>query len=75
MDDDGHLRFPDYAADELGYRSDVLDPFASFTIELYWQVLGQARLRNAFGLSFASDARVFVLGTGATPEVSRLTSW
>jgi hypothetical protein len=46
-----------------------VDPFATFTIQLYWQVLGQARFIGNYDQAFRDQSRLFVLGTGTSPDV------
>jgi hypothetical protein len=75
--DGGRLRFPNYAGDLTARNSEPVDPFATFTVQLYWQVLGQARLPDLFDLSFVDESRLFVLGTGDEPDLpeDRLRTW
>lgn len=68
--EDGKLKFPNYAGDLSATHSDALDPFATFSIQLYWQVLGQARFFSNYNQSFRDESRVFVLGTANAPELA-----
>jgi len=65
----GELRFPNYAGDLSDRHDAALDPFATFSVQLYWQVLGQARFPNNFDRSFIDDSRIFVVGTGDAPDL------
>ena len=61
--------FPNYAGD-LSTEHDVpVDPTATFTIQLYWQVLGQARFPRNYDRSFRDESRIFRLGTADALEV------
>ena len=65
----GRLRWPNYAGG-LQQRHDApIDPFATFSVQLYWQVLGQARFPNTFDRSFVDESRIFVVGTGEAPTL------
>ncbi len=66
----GDLEFPNYAGDLNTPQSLPIDPFATFTIQLYWQVLGQARFPNNYDRSFVQESRIFELGTGTAPELA-----
>jgi hypothetical protein len=70
LDANGALRFPDYTGDLDEVHTTPVDPFATFSIQLYWQVLGLARFHTNFDQSFVEESRVFVLGTGNAPSVS-----
>lgn len=65
----GQLQFPDYASSMGTFNANPVDPFATFSIQLYWQVLGQARFADNFDFSFNDEARVFLMGTGSAPDV------
>lgn len=73
----GEIYFPNYAGDLQDVQPTPIDPFATFTIQLYWQVLGQARFPNNYDRSFVQESRVFELGTGDAPELGneRLTTF
>jgi hypothetical protein len=67
--DNGRLAFPNYAG-SLNQRHDSpVDPYATFTVQLFWQVLGQARFPNNFNRSFVEESRIFVMGTGTQPDL------
>jgi hypothetical protein len=66
----GQLRFPNYTGDLNQTHQSPVDPFATFSVQLYWQVLGQARFFSNFDQSFVDDARVFVVGTGDAPNLA-----
>ena len=65
--DRGELVFPNYAGSLRQAHNAPIDPFATFSVQLYWQVLGQARFPSNFDRSFVDDSRVFILGTGEAP--------
>lgn len=65
----GQVRFPNYAGDLSQRNANPIDPAASFSVQLYWQVLGQARFPQNFDRSFVDDSRVFIVGTGDAPLV------
>ena len=67
--DNGKLKFPNFTSDMSFIHTAPIDPFATFTIQLYWQVLGQARFKNNYDYSFNDESRVFVLGTGRAPDL------
>ncbi|MCB9521626.1 MAG: zinc-dependent metalloprotease [Myxococcales bacterium] len=66
----GELRFPNYAGSLNSSRGLTIDPAATFTLQLYWQVLGQARFPNNYDRGFVQESRVFELGTGAAPDLA-----
>ena len=68
--DNGKLAFPNYAGELQQPHGSPIDPSATFTVQLYWQVLGQARFFSNFDRSFLDEARVFPLGTGTAPELA-----
>ena len=68
-DNFGLLRFPNDAGALNETHIAPIDPSATFTVQLYWQVLGLARFSDNFDQSFADQSNVFVLGTGAAPDV------
>ena len=76
VDATGELVFPNYAGalDEPGAAP--VNPFATFTLQLYWQVLGQARFPNNYDRAFVNESRIFELG-GDSPELaeSRLVTY
>lgn len=62
--------FPDYTDPiPTGGSGIRVDPFATFTVQLYWQVLGQARFPDAYGRNFLDESRIFMLGTGTAPDL------
>ena len=65
----GLLQFPNYAGDMAEEHLQPVDPYATFTVQLYWQILGQARFFTTFDQGFRDQSRVFVVGTGSAPEV------
>ncbi len=73
----GRLRFPNYAGVMEEEHVEPVDPYATFTVQLYWQILGQARFISTFDQSFRDESRVFVVGTGAAPDIDaeRLTTF
>ncbi|MEC7750516.1 MAG: hypothetical protein VX405_03300, partial [Myxococcota bacterium] len=40
----------------------VVDPYATFTIQLYWQVLGMARFQTGYDPSFTETNSIWVVG-------------
>lgn len=69
IDEDDQMRWPNYAGPLDTVNAKAIDPYATFTVQLYWQVLGQARFFENFDQSFRDESRIFVLGTGAAPEL------
>jgi hypothetical protein len=67
--EDGQLLFPNYAGALDEEHEDIVDPFATFTVQLYWQVLGRARFPDNYDVSFVEQSRIFILGTGAEPDI------
>ncbi len=67
--DNGELKFPNYAGALSDTRTSPVDPYATFSVQLYWQVLGQARFFDNFDQSFRDDSRLFIRGTGSEPSV------
>lgn len=65
----GELAFPNYAGDLSQTHDAPVDPFATFTVQLYWQVLGQARFPTGFDRRFVDESRIYVEGTGAEPNL------
>lgn len=61
--------FPDYADPDTASSLPRVDPYATFTVQLYWQVLGQARFPDAYGRSFLDESRIFMIGTGSAPHI------
>jgi hypothetical protein len=70
-DDDWELRWPNYANLEQmnASRDRPVKPSATFTVKLYWQLLGQLRFPDTYDQSFAEQSRVWVEGTGQEPDV------
>ena len=62
--DGRELQFPNYAGDLRAEHATPVDPFATFTIQLYWQVLGQARFPENYDRSFRQESRIWALGNG-----------
>ncbi|MEZ4431732.1 MAG: zinc-dependent metalloprotease [bacterium] len=69
LDGDGVMRFPNYAGALEAKHDMPVDPYATFTVQLYWQVMGQARFFENYDQSFRDESRIFVLGTGEAPNV------
>lgn len=67
--EDGKLKFPNYAGRLDEAHNAPVDPYATFTVQLYWQVLGQARFIDNFDQSFRDESRVFVIGSGSAPDI------
>ncbi len=65
----GELQWPNYSSEMTQSHATPVDPFATFTIQLYWQVLGRARFPNTYDVSFVEESRLFVQGTGLEPDV------
>jgi hypothetical protein len=70
----GVMKFPNYTdldsitTDRSVGDSFVIDPAATFTIQLYWQMLGKARFSGTFDMEFQDRSYIWGL-TGATPDV------
>ncbi|MFP4599520.1 MAG: zinc-dependent metalloprotease, partial [Persicimonas sp.] len=69
LNDDGEMEFPDYTGDLQAVNDDVIDPYTTFTIQLYWQVLGQARFPDSYDHSFLETSRLWIRGMGNAPEI------
>jgi hypothetical protein len=67
--ENGELVFPNYAGDLKTPHASPVDPFATFSVKVYWQVLGMARFPSSFDQSFVDESRVFIMGTGSAPQV------
>lgn len=69
--------FPNYAGDLSEAHAVPVDPTAPFTIQLYWQVLGQARFPNNFDRGFKEESHIFRVGTANAPALApeRLTTF
>ena len=63
------VHFPDYSAELDEPNDDIIDPFATFTIQLYWQVLGQARFLRGYDQSFNEHSRIWIRGLGNAPDI------
>jgi hypothetical protein len=68
VDGAGELIFPNYAGRLDTPQATPVNPFATFTLQLYWQVLGQARFPNNYDRGFIDESRIFELG-GEAPEL------
>jgi len=68
--EDGELYFPNYAGDLTETHELPVEPFATFSVQLYWQVLGMARFPSNFDRSFIDDSRLFIVGTASAPDLS-----
>ena len=75
--EDNQLKFPNYAGPLDETHANPIDPFATFTVQLYWQALGRARFSNNYDRSFDEESRVFALGSGDTWDLAddRLTTY
>ncbi len=71
MTSNGGVQFPDYSGDMNDTHAEPVDPYATFTIQLYWTVLGQARFPDGFSRNFLDESRIFVEGTGNAPDVAQ----
>ena len=67
--EDGRVHFPDYSGPLDAPVGDVVDPFATFTIQLYWQVLGQARFPRGYDQGFMENSRIWIRGLGNAPDI------
>jgi hypothetical protein len=73
IDNQGQLVFPNYAS--LNYGSapvpgdpvKAIDPHASFSVKLYWQILGMARFSSTFDQSFSNESRLYLMGAAGSP--------
>jgi hypothetical protein len=70
IDGDGELAWPNYAGALDTEHGAPVDPSATFTIKLYWQLLGQLRFPDTYDQSFVESSRVWVEGTGQQPELA-----
>ncbi|MEL6182438.1 MAG: hypothetical protein AAFS10_26010, partial [Myxococcota bacterium] len=62
--------FPNYTGDLTTEHAVPVDPAATFTIQLYWQVMGQARFPQNFDRSFLEESRIFEVGSGNAPNLA-----
>ena len=65
----GHVEFPNYAGTLDTPMANTVSPQATFSIQLYWQVLGKARFISNFDPTFAEDSRLFEMGSGSAPDL------
>lgn len=68
--EDGELRWPNYAGALDTVHDAPLNPYATFTVQLYWQVLGLARFQNTYDQRFLEENQVWVEGGGVAPELA-----
>ncbi len=81
------MRFPNYTnlhynKESYGSYSDTvpainersLDPHASFSVQLYWQVLGMARFASTFEHGFADQSRIWLIGSNS-PDARFMTGY
>jgi hypothetical protein len=68
--ENGEVRFPDYTGDLTDVHTSLIDPMATFTVQLYWQVLGQARFHRNFDSMFRYQSEIWVKGTGREPTLA-----
>lgn len=72
------LTWPNYAGPLAArHTGDVVDPYAGFTIQLYWSLLGQLRFVDNWDPGFVDESRIWVLGSGDEPaiDVSELVTF
>ncbi|MBN2360105.1 MAG: zinc-dependent metalloprotease, partial [Deltaproteobacteria bacterium] len=60
----GQVKFPNYAGDLAQTHVTPVDPMATFTVQLYWQVLGLTRFVDNFDPRFVDQSRIYYLGEG-----------
>ena len=63
------VHFPDYSGELDETNTEIVDPYATFTIQLYWQVLGQARFPSGYDQTFMENSRIWIQGLGNAPEI------
>lgn len=68
--EDGEVKFPDYTGDLTDVHTSLIDPLATFTVQLYWQVLGQARFHRNFDSMFRYQSEIWLKGTGHEPTMA-----
>lgn len=68
--DGSELQFPNYAGPLDEEHATPVNPFATFTIQLYWQVMGQARFPENYDRSFRQESRIWELGSGAGVDIA-----
>ncbi len=66
-DDEWELQWPNYAGEMDDTHERPVNPAATFTVKLYWQLLGQLRFPDTYDQSFVEESRVWVEGTGQQP--------
>jgi hypothetical protein len=65
----GRLKFPNYTGDLSEAHPAPVNPYATFTVQLYWQVLGLSRFFRNYDQSFRDESRIFLMGTGTAPDL------
>jgi hypothetical protein len=67
---DGELKWPNYTGDLSATHSEPINPYATFTVQLYWQVLGMARFQDTYNQRFSEESQIWVEGTAGAPELA-----
>lgn len=62
--ENNRIKFPNYAGDLSQAHSTPVNPMATFTVQLYWQVLGLTRFVDNFDPRFVDQSRIYYLGEG-----------
>jgi hypothetical protein len=68
--ENGQLTWPNYTSDLTEVHSRPINPYATFTIQLYWQVLGLARFQNSYDQRFLEENQIWIEGAGAAPQIA-----
>ena len=67
---DGVMRWPNYAGDLTATHSQPINPYATFTVQLYWHVLGMARFQSTYDQRFVEESQIWVEGTTSAPDIA-----
>jgi hypothetical protein len=65
----GELRWPNYTGDLNTTHDRPVNPYATFTVQLYWQVLGLARFQKTYDQRFFEESQIWIKGTGNEPTL------
>jgi len=67
---DGELTWPNYTGDLSATHSEPINPYATFTVQLYWQVLGMARFQGTYNQRFNEESQIWIEGNAGAPELA-----
>lgn len=66
---DGKVVFPNYSGKLDEVHAEPVDPAADFTVQLYFNLLGQANFMGNFDRDFIEEAQIWIDGTWKAPEL------